>query len=436
MNKKTTQQSVNSSKLPIIMLIGVGGGGNNALNYMYKRGVKDVAFTVINTDAQALENSPVPIKLQIGPNLTKGLGAGANPEVGKNAALETKEGIKKLLGTHTKMVFITAGMGGGTGTGAAPVIASIAKKQGVLTVGIVTKPFAFEGKKKAEKAEKGICELKKHCDTVLIILNERIKEMHNNLSVSSAFSEADEVLATAAKSIAEVITVHGYVNVDFEDVKTVLQGAGTAVMGSGVAEGEERGLKAAEKALKSPLLDYKDIRGAQKILLSIVSGTQEELTMDELTYITNYVQEQGGNHAEMIFGHGYDPQLGEQIRITIIATGFNENSTLGVEKSKKSALFNSSRKHISSFKTAYTRPSTPATREVHQTNKKEHYLRERAQNLTESLKEGEKYSLSDEEIREKQAVPAYIRKNISLEYTPPTDTEPLRYHLYQDYLDV
>ena len=307
----------------IIKVIGVGGGGSNAVNNMYKRGIKDVSFIVCNTDVQALQNSPIPIKLQIGAALTSGLGAGANPEVGRNAALESKESIRELLDDDTKMLFVTAGMGGGTGTGAAPVIAGIARKQGILTVGIVTLPFSFEGKKKHLQAQEGINELRKHCDTVLIILNDKIQAILGGLSISEAFLEADNVLTTAAKSIAEIITVPGYVNVDFEDVKTVMKNAGAAVMGSGEAEGEGRALQAAEIALASPLLDYTDIRGAKKILLSIVSGKGAELQMDELTIITNYIQEQTGNDAEMIFGHGSDPEMSERIRVTVIATGFS-----------------------------------------------------------------------------------------------------------------
>ncbi|ROT47054.1 cell division protein FtsZ [Candidatus Cardinium hertigii] len=307
----------------IIKVMGVGGGGSNAVNNMYKRGIKDVSFIVCNTDVQALQSSPIQNKLQIGAALTSGLGAGANPEVGRNAALESKESIRELLDDDTKMLFITAGMGGGTGTGAAPVIANIARKQGILTVGIVTLPFSFEGKKKHLQAQEGITELRKNCDTVLIILNDKMQTTLGGLSISKAFLEADNVLTTAAKSIAEIITVPGYVNVDFEDVKTVMKNAGAAVMGSGEAEGEGRAMQAAAIALASPLLDYTDIRGAKKILLSIVSGQAAELQMDELTIITNYIQEQTGEDAEMIFGHGSDPEMEEKIKVTVIATGFN-----------------------------------------------------------------------------------------------------------------
>ena len=306
----------------IIKVIGVGGGGSNAVNHMYNQGIKDVEFIVCNTDAQSLKGSPVPNKLQLGVNLTEGLGAGANPEVGKDAALESKEDIRELLSNDTKMVFITAGMGGGTGTGAAPVIAKVAKELEVLTVEIVTAPFAFEGPKKMQQAEQGIKELKENCDTVLVILNDNLREVYGNLSITQAFSQADNVLLTAAKGIAEIITVEGYVNVDFEDVKTTMKDSGAAIMGSAQTEGEDRALKAAEKAISSPLLDNKDITGAKKILLSIISGEEAELQMDELSEITNYIQQKAGDDAQMIFGHGNDPDLGNGIRVTVIATGF------------------------------------------------------------------------------------------------------------------
>jgi cell division protein FtsZ len=305
----------------IIKVIGVGGGGSNAVNHMYKQGIKDVEFVVCNTDNQALNASPVPIKLQIGANLTEGLGCGANPEVGKNAALESKDQIREML-TGTKMVFITAGMGGGTGTGAAPVIAKIAKDMDILTVGIVTAPFSFEGKKKSAQAELGIEGLRQNCDTVLVILNDKLREIYGNLSIGQAFAEADNILTTASKSIAEIITLAGYVNVDFQDVRTVMLNAGAAVMGSAETRGEDRAKKAAEGALSSPLLDNRDIMGAKKILLSIVSGVEAELQMDELSEITEYIQEQAGDDGEMIFGHGVDPDLGDRIRVTVIATGF------------------------------------------------------------------------------------------------------------------
>lgn len=306
----------------IIKVIGVGGGGSNAVNHMYAQGIKDVEFVVVNTDAQALKSSPVPLRLQLGANLTEGLGAGANPEQGRNAALESQDEIRELLADNTKMVFITAGMGGGTGTGAAPVVAKIAKDLNILTVGIVTAPFMFEGKKKMAVAQAGIESLRENCDTVLVILNDKLREIYGNLAIRTAFSKADDILTTAAKSIAEIITIHQDVNVDFEDVKTVMKEAGAAVMGSSTEEGEGRAIRAAGAAISSPLLNNVDIKGAQKILLSIMSGEDEELSMDELSEITEYIQEKAGDNAEVIFGQGIDPELGRAIRVTVIATGF------------------------------------------------------------------------------------------------------------------
>jgi cell division protein FtsZ len=314
-----------SNSRSIIKVIGVGGGGSNAVNHMYKQGIKDVEFIVCNTDNQALSSSPVPNKLQIGANLTEGLGCGANPEVGKNAALESKEQIREML-QDTKMLFVTAGMGGGTGTGAAPVIAKIARDMDILTVGIVTAPFSFEGKKKMGQAFTGLESLRQNCDTVLVILNDKLREIFGNLSIGQAFAQADNILTTAAKGIAEIITLAGYVNVDFQDVRTVMLNAGAAVMGSAETRGENRALKAAEGALASPLLDNRDIMGAKRILLSIISGADAELQMDELTEITEYIQSQAGEEAEMIFGHGVDPDLSDRIRVTVIATGFQSDS--------------------------------------------------------------------------------------------------------------
>ncbi|WP_310393464.1 cell division protein FtsZ [Hymenobacter sp.] len=328
----------------IIKVIGVGGGGSNAVKHMHKQGIKDVEFIICNTDHQALQSSTVPNKLQIGVDLTEGLGAGAKPERGRQAALESKEQIRELLNHGTKMLFITAGMGGGTGTGAAPVIAQVAQELGILTVGIVTAPFLFEGKKKRLQAELGIKELSEHCDTVLVILNDKLPQIYGNLTMSAAFAKADTVLTTAAKSIAEIITVTADVNVDFEDVKTVMKDSGAAVMGSSMTEGENRARRAAEEALNSPLLNNTDIQGAQKILLSIMSGAEHELEMDELTEITEYIQEKAGQDAEMIFGHGIDDTLGQNIRVTVIATGFARDAhsittptTGGVETSAVTA---------------------------------------------------------------------------------------------------
>jgi cell division protein FtsZ len=321
-NMKDYRFDLPKNQKSIIKVIGVGGGGSNAVNHMYGQGIKDVEFVVVNTDAQALKSSPVPLRLQLGANLTEGLGAGANPEQGKNAAIESQEEIRELLADNTKMVFITAGMGGGTGTGAAPIVAKIAKELNILTVGIVTAPFMFEGKKKMAVAQSGIESLRENCDTVLVILNDKLREIYGNLAIRTAFSKADDILATAAKSIAEIITIHQDVNVDFEDVKTVMKDAGAAVMGSSTEEGESRAIRAAGAAISSPLLNNVDIKGAQKILLSIMSGEDEELSMDELSEITEYIQEKAGDNAEVIFGQGIDPELGKAIRVTVIATGF------------------------------------------------------------------------------------------------------------------
>ncbi len=440
----------------IIKVIGVGGGGGNAVNNMYKRGIKDVAFVVCNTDAQALTSSPIQNKLQIGIDLTLGLGAGANPEVGKNAAIESKADIKALLNDGTKMVFITAGMGGGTGTGAAPVIASISRKLGILTVGIVTLPFSFEGKKKLQQAQEGIKELRQHCDTVLVILNDRLRAIFGNLSIGNAFAQADSVLTTAAKSIAEIITVPGYVNVDFEDVKTVMKNAGAAVMGSGQAEGEERALKAAEAALASPLLDYKDIHGAKKILLSIVSGQEAELQMDELTIITDYIQEQIGVDAEMIFGHGSESQLKESLRVTVIATGFEEKGY--TREVPTSAAFTSpssvqqgylfeiaDQQQPENGQPARTSRNATVTRTgkrkkieeqevaaMHDLEHKKQYLHQWAQESVEAQKKKET-TLSEEKIKEWLEVPAYLRKNVQLQPIPSLpEEETTCYHLGDD----
>lgn len=309
----------------IIKVLGVGGGGGNAVNHMFKQGIKDVDFILCNTDSQHLEDSPIPTKIQLGSSLTEGRGAGSKPAVGRNAAIENIDEIKELLQDNTKMLFITAGMGGGTGTGAAPVIAEVAKELGILTVAIVTLPFAFEGRKRTELAKEGIDELKKHVDTILIINNDKLRELYGNLSLSQAFSQADNVLTTAAKGIAEIITVTGYINVDFEDVKTVMKNSGVAIMGSGRAEGENRATMATELALSSPLLNDNDINGAKNMLLYIASG-DEEISMDEVSEITEIIQDHTGSDCEVIWGSAIDPSLGNSISITLIATGFDRKS--------------------------------------------------------------------------------------------------------------
>jgi cell division protein FtsZ len=305
----------------IIKVVGVGGGGSNAVNYMFNKGINGVDFVVCNTDAQSLDNSPILNKMQLGHTLTKGRGAGARPEVGRDAAMESIEEIRALFTPDLQMVFVTAGMGGGTGTGAAPVIAQVAKEMGILTVGIVTVPFAFENKKRTAQATAGIEEMRKAVDTLLIIRNDKLRELYGNLSLSNAFSHADDVLCTAAKSIAELITITGIVNVDMNDVITVMRGSGVAIMGSGRANGEGQALRAVQLAMESPLLNDDDITGASHILLNITYGNNE-LKMDEIGEITDFIQELAGPEADIIWGYGKDEQLGEDICVNVIATGF------------------------------------------------------------------------------------------------------------------
>lgn len=304
-----------------IKVIGVGGGGSNAVNYMHEQGITGVDFVICNTDAQALNNSPVPNRVQLGQSTTEGLGAGANPEVGEQAALESMEDIKKFLDTNTKMVFITAGMGGGTGTGAAPIIAGISKEMGILTVGIVTAPFYFEGKMRLEQAERGIEKLRNNVDSLIVINNDKLRELYGNLSYKDAFTRADEVLTTAAKGIAEVITKHYSTNIDLKDARTVLADSGTAIMGTGKASGENKAKEAIAGALDSPLLNNNKISGAKNVLLLIVSG-ENEVTMDEIGTISDYIQAEAGHNANIIMGIGEDMDLGDKISVTVVATGF------------------------------------------------------------------------------------------------------------------
>lgn len=316
----------------IIKVIGVGGGGGNAVNYMFGLGIHGVDYVVCNTDVQALDNSPVPMKIQLGPNLTEGRGAGAIPEIGKRAVEESIEGIKAFLEKDTKMVFVTAGMGGGTGTGAAPVIARLAKDMGILTVGIVTVPFNFEGRRRRQQAEAGLEEMRQAVDTLLVINNERLREIHGNLTLSSAFAQADNIVSTAAKGIAEVISLTGAINVDFNDVSTVMKDSGVAILGSGLSSGENRAIEAVQQALTSPLLNDNDIAGANYVLLNITYSSQHEASMDEISDITDYIQDEAGSTADVIWGHGVDESLEDRICVTIIATGFNSAPVTGFEK--------------------------------------------------------------------------------------------------------
>ena len=304
----------------IIKVIGVGGGGSNAVTHMFTEGIQGVDFILCNTDYQALEKSPVAMKLHLG---KRSLGAGNIPAVGREAAMETTDELREILGEDTKMLFITAGMGGGTGTGAAPVVASVARELDILTVGIVTMPFSCEGKRRQQQALEGIAELRKHVDTLLVISNDKLRDEYGDMKLTQAFKKADDVLKTAAKGIAEIITVTGYVNVDFQDVNTVMRNSGKAIMGSGYAEGEDRAIRAVEEAVHSPLLDDSDIKGAKNILIYITSGN-DEVSLDEVMEITEYVQDATGNCSEVIWGNGEDAALGAGINVTLIATGFNE----------------------------------------------------------------------------------------------------------------
>lgn len=373
----------------IIKVIGVGGGGSNAVNHMYNQGIIGVDFIVCNTDRQALDISPVPFKIQLGPNLTEGRGAGMIPEVGMNAAIENIEEIRELLSKNTKMVFVTAGMGGGTGTGAAPVIAQVAKDLGILTVGIVTVPFSFEGRKRRQQAEEGLEKMRQNVDTLLVINNEHLREFGKNMSLSDAFSHADNILTVAAKGIAEVISVTGAINVDFNDVNTVLRNSGHAIMGSAVAEGEDRAIQAVKAALMSPLLNDNDIHNARYVLLNITYGNKEVM-MDEITDITDYIQDAAGATADVIWGHGFDASLGDKISITLIATGFASSPITGFEKAPE-------RKIIS----------------LDEVNSKE---------ITAPLQNPVQQVVSTTTVQEQLAQPPFLKSEPTVENTAPTAT--------------
>jgi cell division protein FtsZ len=322
---------------PIIKVIGVGGGGGNAVSHMYHAGIIGVDFAICNTDAQAMENSPINMQISLGPSLTEGRGAGSKPETGKEACIESIDEIRGFLADGTKMLFVTAGMGGGTGTGAAPIIAKAAKELGILTVAIVTLPFQFEGFRRKRQAMEGLENLKKNVDAILVISNDKLKDMFGSLEMSVAFDNADNVLTTAVKSIAEIITVPGIINVDFEDVNYVMKDSGVALMGFGEAEGPDRARKAIHMALNSPLLEDNDIRGAQHILLNITSGNKE-ITMDEVGEITAYIQEEAGFGTDMIWGNCVDKSVGDKVTVTIIATGFETGAKKVAEPAQKQVV--------------------------------------------------------------------------------------------------
>ena len=448
----------------IIKVIGVGGGGSNAVNYMNSIGIRNVEFIICNTDIQALYSSNVNNQLQIGMELTKGLGAGANPSKGREAALESSHEIRELLRNDgTKMLFITAGMGGGTGTGAAPIIAQIAKELDILTVGIVTLPFEFEGKAKMEKALSGVEELKKGCDSVITILNQRLIEIYGDLSQSKAFEKADDIIATSAKCIAEIVTVPGQINVDFEDVKTVMKDAGTSVLGSAEASGESRAKEAIENAINSPLLNDRDIEGAQRILLNIVSGGGDnELSTIELNTITKLVNESSSENVEIIFGTAIDGELDDKVRVTIIATGFNikENKKddigfISSEKKSQTNLFEDStvefekreqeiqEEVIHNIEDDYEEyednfdnlnekiktndkteeviieelDNTDTLESYDSSNKKNEYVTKRKKRINNHNNQ----IYGDDSVEQKLAIPAYKRKNINLDDDTDSD---------------
>lgn len=354
----------------VIKVIGVGGGGSNAINHMFQQGIKGVDFVICNTDSQALENSSVPIKIQLGVSLTEGLGAGANPEIGKDAAIESMDEIKSMLSTNTKMIFITAGMGGGTGTGAAPIIAKMAKELDVLTVGIVTIPFQFEGKTRNDQAQIGVENLRRNVDSLIVINNNKLREVYGNLGFKAGFSKADEVLATASRGIAEVITHHYTQNIDLRDAKTVLANSGTAIMGSGNAVGSNRAHEAITKALDSPLLNDNKISGAKNVLLLIVSGS-EEITIDEIGEISDHIQNEAGHGANIIMGVGEDESLENAISVTVIATGFNVEQQNEIVNTETKKIIHTLEDEQSAEQLLVSKPNSNSTFEEKPLEKKE-----------------------------------------------------------------
>ncbi len=395
----------------IIKVIGVGGGGSNAVNHMFKQGIKGVDFVVCNTDHQALDISPVPVKVQLGASLTEGRGAGSIPDVGMNAAIENLDEIKEILANNTKMVFVTAGMGGGTGTGAAPVIARLAKEMGILTVGIVTVPFMFEGRKRRTQAEDGVERMREAVDTLLIINNDKLREIFGNLTLANAFENADDVLATAAKGIADVISVTGQINVDFNDVSTVMKDSGVAIMGSAHAEGEDRAHKAVSKALSSPLLNDNDIKGAKYVLLNITYGDKEVL-MDEIMEITDYIQDEAGSTADVIWGHAKDEELGDKLSVTIIATGFNISPDTGLPQKQPEKV------RLNLEEERPTMITTPIQSPVQDNSPKNKFIEE-----DEAV--SEPYIITREGLKDEQAKPEFIKRPVENDYTEETKEEEI-----------
>lgn len=394
-----------------IKVIGVGGGGSNAVNYMYEQGIEGVDFVICNTDSQALNNSPVPNRLQLGKTVTEGMGAGANPEIGEQAALESIDDIKSLLDEHTKMVFITAGMGGGTGTGAAPIIAGISKEMGILTVGIVTAPFFFEGKMRLEQAQEGIEKMQKNVDSLIVINNDKLRELYGNLGYKASFAKADEVLTTAAKGIAEVISKQYAMNIDLRDARTVLADSGTAIMGAGEASGESKAIDAITSALDSPLLNNNRISGARNVLLLILSG-EAEITMDEIATINEYIQSEAKNNANIIMGVGEDLSLGDKISVTVIATGFptDEQVYTGKEEEK---VFHTLVEEQSITKTLS--PETPFPVRVRKMQDEDLEDEQEVQSQGNSENEVKFFLEEEEEIIEEQTIAEVIESDFVVE---------------------
>lgn len=432
----------------IIKVIGVGGGGSNAVTHMYNLGIHGVDFAICNTDSQAMEQSPVTNRISLGPQLTEGRGAGSKPAIGRDACVESIEEVRKFLENNTKMLFVTAGMGGGTGTGAAPIIAEAAQKMGILTVGIVTLPFTFEGRQRTSQGMDGLEELKKNVDTLIVISNDKLKKIHGSLTLSQAFSKADSILSTAAKGIAEIITVAGYVNVDFEDVNTVMRDSGVAIMGTATAEGQDRAKVAIDEALNSPLLEDNDIRGAKHILVNITSGTTE-VTMDEIFEITEFVQEEAGYGTNLIWGNCHDVELGEKLSVTVIATGFEHTKKNKFEKEVEKIVvpLDAEEKPIDAFETGLNAGETTRTIEFNDVKPspeyrpttsysyKEPYIKEidKEKMLEEDRRRREMEALRREQERKRIAnlklnnpqtlndmenQPAYLRRKVNLDDVP------------------
>ncbi len=450
-----------------IKVIGIGGGGSNAVNHMCKQGIKDVDFIICNTDAQALVSSPVPVRIQLGESLTEGRGAGNKPEIGRQAAIENLQDVIEALEGNTKMVFLTAGMGGGTGTGAAPVIAKATKELGILTVAIVTIPFRFEGQQRINQAIEGINQLEEHVDSLLVINNEKLREIYGDLKLSEAFAKADDILSMAARGIAEIITVPGYINVDFADVETVMKDSGVAILGSGTATGEGRAVKAIETALNSPLLNNNDITGADNILLNITSG-ENEISMDEVGEITDYINHSASRNATIIWGTGMEKSLGEEISVTIIATGFKTNSIpeLYIKKKKsdkinlpdqsepvKEDLFTVTDKETigsadkSNVQKTFEFDISGEEKEQFILYDKEESLRENTRNPKDISDRVKKLKKSHEQVKEQlyskaskdntidqlENEPAFVRKKVKLDKTKPSEESKIsKYSLSED----